>query len=84
MGYPMTWQRFIRRNRLTEGDYVVSPDAFWTGSQEVPQRVRNMMGDLRRLEKDALDERAICVHIAKETGTDAETVAAVLKEFMSW
>ena len=45
---------------------------------------RMLRGDLRRLEFDAVDENAICKHIAERTGIDTETVAAVLKEFISW
>jgi hypothetical protein len=43
-----------------------------------------LLGDLRRLEHDAMDEQAICVQIAARTGVDREVVAAVLKEFISW
>jgi hypothetical protein len=43
----------------------------------------SLLGDLRRLEADALDERAICQHIASRTGIDVETVAAVLQGFMT-
>jgi hypothetical protein len=45
---------------------------------------RFLLGDLRRLEADAIDEQAACAHIAARTGVDPDTVAAVLKEFMSW
>ena len=41
-------------------------------------------GDLRRLEKDARDEGAICQHIAARTGIYVDVVAAVLKEFLDW
>jgi hypothetical protein len=43
-----------------------------------------LLGDLRRMETDTLDERATCEHIATRTGIDAEIVAAVLKDFMAW
>lgn len=43
-----------------------------------------ILGDLRRLEKDGQDEDAICKHIAERTGVDPETVAVVLKEFLTW
>lgn len=43
-----------------------------------------LLDDLRRLERDATDEAAIAQHIAARTGVDVETVAAVLKEFISW
>lgn len=25
MGYPLTWQRFVRRNKLTDGSYAATP-----------------------------------------------------------
>lgn len=43
---------------------------------------RSLLGDLRRLEKDAVDEGAICRYVAQETGVDADVVAAVLLSFM--
>jgi hypothetical protein len=43
-----------------------------------------LLGDLRRLEADTVDENTTCKHIASRTGIDVDTVAAVLKEFMSW
>lgn len=46
--------------------------------------LRMLLGDLRRLEQDAVDEQATVLHIARRTGIDPEIVAAVLKEFMSW
>lgn len=42
-----------------------------------------LAGDLRRLELDALDERAVCIDIARRTAIEAEVVAAVLKEFFN-
>ena len=43
-----------------------------------------LLGDLRRLEADVIDERGICQHIASRTGIDPDTVAAVLQEFMNF
>jgi len=45
---------------------------------------RMLLGDLRRLELDSVDEHATCQSIALKTGIDAETVAVVLKEFIAW
>jgi hypothetical protein len=42
-----------------------------------------ILGDLRRLEADALDERALCQEVARSTGVDADVVAAVLQEFFA-
>jgi hypothetical protein len=43
-----------------------------------------MVDDLRRLERDGQDEDAVCRGIAARTGVDADVVAIVLKEFLSW
>jgi hypothetical protein len=45
-----------------------------------------LLGDLRRLEHDAVDENVngVCGYIAQRTGIESEVVAAVLKEFMAW
>jgi hypothetical protein len=47
-------------------------------------RVRRnaLLGDLRRLEKDARDELEICDRIVSKTGIDDDLVAAVLAEFI--
>lgn len=44
---------------------------------------RSLCGDLRRLERDAVDEKAVCEGIAMRTGIDVDTIAAVLLEFFS-
>ena len=45
---------------------------------------RMLLGDIRRLEADVADEKAICQHIASRVGVDPDVVAAVLKEFLSF
>jgi hypothetical protein len=108
MGYPMTYDRVLRRNGLASGDYG-SPDearpfppeskfpsheAYMRAleneirmlRQDLARRnnkMRMLKGDLRRLETDARDESAICRHIVERTGADADTVAAVLKAFIT-
>lgn len=52
--------------------------------ESLNQRWGAVMGDLRRLEKDAVDEQALCQQIASRTGVDRDLVAIVLKEFFSW
>lgn len=47
-------------------------------------RLALLAGDLRRLERDTLDEDAICKHIAARTGVDADSVAAVLKAYLEF
>ncbi len=49
----------------------------------VSERLRLLVGDLRRLERDAVDERGICTHIVQRTGLAPDVVAAVLKEFVT-
>ena len=41
-----------------------------------------LAGDLRRLERDTLDEDAICKHIAERTHVAPDDVAAVLKAYL--
>jgi hypothetical protein len=85
MGYPMTFRRVVNRNGLNDGDYGKPPQT-WSayGGSDLSQKATLLAGDLRRLERDAVDENAICAHIAGKTGIDREIVAAVLKEFISW
>jgi DNA-binding NarL/FixJ family response regulator len=52
--------------------------------EALAHKARMLAGDLRRLELDSVDEGATCKEIARRTGIDVDTVAAVLKEFMSW
>jgi len=42
-----------------------------------------LLGDIRRLEQDVVDEQAIAKQIAHRLGIADDFVAAVLKEFMS-
>ena len=54
--------------------------------EEAGRRNKQVMmfaGDLRRLERDALDEGYICREIARRVGADPELVAAVLKEWLA-
>lgn len=111
MGYPMTWQRIVNRNRLTEADYGDKVSGFNTegvrklhgysendgthlaeqmvtmACNEIDQansRWSLLVGDIKRLGTDAVDEVAICNYIAGRTGFQTEVVAAVLKEFFQW
>ena len=111
MGYPMTYQRVIHRNRLHEGGYDaerVGP--FTVAEQSIADmtdearaalfrhmaetqherivsmvRARNLiLGDLRRLEVDSIDEGATVAYIANRTEADPEIVTAILREFLRW
>jgi hypothetical protein len=113
MGYPMTFQRFVKRNALDQGGYLHGaaklplawairvnidqpgllppaelPATMWPyvveRVKEYERQVGNVLGDLRRLETDTMDERACCTFIAARTGVDPDVVAAVLKEFINW
>lgn len=46
-------------------------------------RIAIFAGDLRRLEKDTLDEGTICQSIARKLDADPDLVAAVLKEWLA-
>ncbi len=54
MGFPMTYNRFIHRNRLT-GDY--------SDGQEFPNDPKPLLaGDLRRLEIDSRNDEIIAIY----------------------
>ena len=107
MGYPMTFDRVIRRNNLGTGGYddaakwglsvnlnnlglMASGDEFdrvMVGEyrrrlREYEASAKMLLGDLRRLETDAIDERAVCAIVAERTKVDPETVAVVIREFL--
>ena len=46
-------------------------------------RFKMLLGDIRRFEIDSLDESAVCSRITQMTGIDQDSVAAVLKSFLS-
>jgi hypothetical protein len=95
MGYPMTYRRVLNRNGLADGDYDKLPQSkahLFSGDltfetlkriQEMERLFRAISGDLRRLEKDSVDEKAICLLIAEKTGLAPDTVAGVIKEFLA-
>ncbi|MHB2015363.1 MAG: hypothetical protein ACYCW6_00285 [Candidatus Xenobia bacterium] len=79
---PRFWQPLA--NILESGD--VYPDVAAARRTELESKAGMaalLAGDLRRLEHDAVDEQAICQEIVRRTGIDADSVAAVLKEFFS-
>jgi len=92
MGYPMTYGRVVSRNGL-HGDYDTRGVAIniaalpeWAQKEvgALAARFGMICGDLRRLERDVVDERAVCDHIAVKTGVDRDVVAGVLREFFAW
>lgn len=78
--WPKTWPA----PNLDKLAVATNPDWYIDAFNGVKQRVGALLGDLRRLETDAVDENATCKAIALRTGIDEEIVAAVLKEFMQW
>ena len=104
MGYPMTYDRVIRRNGLDQGDYLDSGKVPWPAIRfnpteqaviaapglaaaalsNVRSSVANLLGDLRRFERDSLDENPLGViaRISKRTGVSFDDTAAVIREFM--
>jgi tetrahydromethanopterin S-methyltransferase subunit H len=69
----------------SEEETMLARAPIWADRVDEYEKAFKMLaGDLRRLQSDAVDEGATCIHIAGRTGLDAEIVAAVLKEFMSW
>lgn len=59
-------------------------DHFINQLNNLEGKIKLLAGDLRRLERDAVDEDGICKYIAQKTQIDENTVAAVLKEFMDF
>lgn len=65
-------------------DHVPDISALRRGELEhFEQRAANLAGDVRRLERDARDERTVAETIARRTGIDVDRVAGVLKEFFA-
>lgn len=73
MGYPMTYKRVVKRNRL-EGDYTHQP-------QEFPGH-SFIGGDLRRLETDQRDEWHLSEY-ARRADITVEQAKAVLDAFFA-
>ena len=66
-------------------DWYQKAIADWRGEREgLGSRLCMLAGDLRRLERDTVDEAAICRHITARTGVDADSVAAVLKAYLEF
>lgn len=76
MGYPMTYDRVVKRNGLT-GNYSK------TSYDKGKEWKRNIAGDLRRLEKDMQDEAHI-KRFAKYAGCTKKEAAAVLDAFFTY
>lgn len=68
MGYPMTWDRLVKRNGLS-GDY----DGSGT-------HVATVAGDMRRLEQDSVDD-CHAAEYAVAAGITPAQARAVLVEF---
>jgi hypothetical protein len=67
----------------SEQETLIGRAPHWAKRVEEYEQVFKMLaGDLRRLERDAVDEYSICQRIAARTGINADVVAAVLKEFI--
>jgi hypothetical protein len=106
----MTWQRFVNRNGLRDGDYGTPPQRHqknvitngtdataldeeattvaraptWAARVDQYERAfSTLAGDIRRLERDLVDEWGICGQIAQRTGIPHDCVATVLKEFLN-
>jgi hypothetical protein len=73
MGYPMTYERVVRRNNLG-GDYPNATPAAGEG------HLGCIRGDMRRLESDSRDEHHLQMY-AKTVGITVEQAKAVLDLF---
>lgn len=97
MGYPMTWKRVVNRNHLEKDSpewlayktTSILPEheelvSHWNKAAEgFNLKVRILMDDVRRLQRDALDEVVIASRIASVTGIDKAAVATVLQAFFN-
>jgi hypothetical protein len=93
----MTVRRVLDRNGLAEGDYAdagrhaanvnlalrVIADVRAERILRYESAMKLILGDLRRLEHDAVDENAIVERVCQMTGIEADDVAAVIRAFMS-
>ena len=82
--YDETPQRWRRTPPVTISDdsHVRALIQQWAGDVERWNgSMRLLIGDLRRLERDTLDEQAINANICRVTGIDQDTVAAVLRAY---
>ena len=79
---PWSWQVNLNLDIASIDKYI--QDEMPKKLREYEGRIKILVGDIRRLEKDAVDENVICKIVAQRTGIDANIVAAVIKEFMSY
>lgn len=80
---PFQWAVRVNTNREDDGITAVGKIRR-ERLREYERQVSMLVGDVRRLERDAKDEGAVCAYIAHRTGVAADNVAAVLKEFIDW
>lgn len=67
-----------------DAEFFVAMGSIWRERLKTyDTALRALSGDLRRLEQDTVDEGSLCQQIVLRTGIDADTVAAVLAEFMA-
>lgn len=79
---PLRWRNGVNVNESEDGEAAVGK-ARREKCEHYEAQASALAGDLRRLERDALDEGAICQLIADRTGIHADMVAAVLQEFLA-
>lgn len=93
MGYPMTWQRLVNRNRISDDQTWTATmpvsvdnikhegqiyDAAKRNVQQANSRMHMLRHDLERFAADSVDERAVAEWIAEDTGINPEIVAVVI------
>lgn len=86
---PEAWQIQVNIGELglikTDEEFIQHLGPYWRKRlQEYETMSRSFAGDLRRLEKDAVDEDAYCNVIAQRTGVPSDIVAIVIKEFIGY
>src|SRR5437867_756428 len=80
---PAAYQIGVNTNPISPVNGQDYSKELWPHIRERLERyeasMRLLAGDLRRLEKDAVDENALAKHIAARTGVSVDIVASVLK-----
>lgn len=83
--YPLTYDRLLaNRNLFGNYTHARAENGDVVDSQynaEIVELIKNLSGDLRRLERDSQDGGWYTQKIAQHSGVDVESVKKVLKEF---
>lgn len=84
---PVQWAKHINTTHPGIGTPEGLRDVIWPLAvdrlHQYEVQVAMLLGDLRRLEEDTVDEGPLCAMIAQKAGVDKEVVAAVLQAWLA-